>query len=253
MYAPIMNFLADGAPHKRKEIKTSLVAVFSLTLDEQIMQTGGRGVGIFDSKVNDALFYLLKTGMIEQTETTVFKITERGMDLQRLNLRVIDDEILTKHGNGFIILNKQQEPGKRPEPAVRKPVHEKIMPPSRPNAAPPKARPVPAAESKAPAARPAITVVKKDLDFKKIINTSRQGPWRQRVERFTGTYSSKMTAEESDAIKRITKNKDKNLQPASEDVKQIDQLLEKLYAEEGKKLLSVLFVDEKGQDVSPDV
>ncbi|ABN07153.1 hypothetical protein Mlab_0984 [Methanocorpusculum labreanum Z] len=253
MYAPIMNFLADGAPRKRKEIKTSLVAVFSLTLDEQIMQTGGRGVGIFDSKVNDALFYLLKTGMVEQTDTTIFKITERGMDLANMKLRVIDNEILTKHGNGFRILDKQQEPGKRPEPTLRKPVHEKIMPPSRPNAAPPKTRAVPPAESKAPAARPAITVVKKDLDFKKIINTSRQGPWRQRVERVTQTYGSKMSAEESDAIKRITKNKDKNLPPASEDVKQIDLLFEKLYAEEGKSLLAVLFIDEKGQDISPDV
>ncbi len=62
-----------------------------------------------------------------------------------------------------------------------------------------------------------------------------------------------MSPEESDAIKRITKNKDKNLPLGSEDVKLIYVLFEKLYAEEAKELLSVLFIDEKGQDVSPDV
>jgi len=247
MYAPILNFLADGVPHKRKEIKDSLAAVFSLTLDEQIMQTGGRGVGIFDSKVNDALFYLIKTGMVEHTDTTIFKITDIGMNLANMKLRVIDDEILTKHGNGFRILNKQQDPGKRPEQTARKVVHEKVFPPSRPNAAPPKSPAVPAARP------PAAIVPKKDLDFRKIINTSRQGPWRQRVERFTAAYGAKMSAEESDAIKRITKNKDKNLPLGSEDVKLIYLLFEKLYAEEGKNLLAALFIDEKGQDVPLDV
>jgi restriction endonuclease Mrr len=177
MYAPILNFLADGVPHKRKEIKDSLVAVFSLTLDEQIMQAGGRGKGIFDSKVNDALFYLIKTGMVEHTDTTIFKITDIGMNLSNMKLRVIDDEILTKHGNGFRILSKQQEPGKRPEPVMQKTVHEKIFLPSRPNAAPPKSQSVSVGTSGIPIRSADITVVKKDLDFRKIINTSRQGPW----------------------------------------------------------------------------
>jgi len=252
MYAPILNFLSDGVPHKRKEIKDSLVAVFSLTLDEQIMQAGGRGKGVFDSKVNDALFYLIKTGMVEHTDTTIFKITDIGMNLSNMKLRVIDDEILTKHGNGFKILNKQQDLGRRAEPIAQKVVHEKVFLPSRPNATPPKARTMPPADSNT-AGRSEITVVKKDLDFRKIINTSRQGPWRQRVERFTGTYGPKMSPEESDAIKRITKNKDKNLPLGSEDVKLIYLMFEKLYAEEGKNLLAVLFIDEKGHDVSPDV
>jgi len=253
MYAPILNFLSDGVPHKRKEIKDSLVAVFSLTLDEQIMQAGGRGKGIFDSKVNDALFYLIKTGMVEHTDTTIFKITDIGMNLSNMKLRVIDDEILTKHGNGFKILTKQPDTGKRAEPAARKVVHEKVFLPSRPNATPPKSQSVSVGTSGIPIRSADITVVKKDLDFRKIINTSRQGPWRQRVERVTETYGSKMSPEESDAIKRITKNKDKNLPLGSEDVKLIYVLFEKLYAEEGKKLLAVLFIDEKGQDVSPDV
>jgi len=253
MYAPILNFLSDGAPHKRKEIKDSLIAVFSLTLDEQIMQTGGRGRGIFDSKVNDALFYLIKTGMVEHTDTTIFKITDIGMNLSNMKLRVIDDEILTKHGNGFRILNKQQDIGKRPEPVARKVVHEKVFLPSRPNATPPKSSSVSTGASGIAIRSADITVVKKDLDFRKIINTSRQGPWRQRVERVTETYGSRMSPEESDAIKRITKNKDKNLPLGSEDVKLIYVLFEKLHEEEAKKLLSVLFIDEKGHDVSPDV
>lgn len=238
MYAPILNFLADGAPHKRKEIKDSLIAVFSLTLEEQIMQTGGRGKGIFDTKVNDALFYLIKTGMVEHNDTTIFKITDIGMNLSNMKLRVIDDETLTKHGNGFRILSKQQEPGKRPEPVMQKTVHEKIFLPSRPNAAPQKS------QTAAP--------VKKDLDFRKVINTSRQGPWRQKVERFTAAYSEKMSPEESDAIKRITKNKDKNIPLGSEDVKTLYLLFEKLHAQDPKSLLSVLCIDEKGHDIVTD-
>ena len=238
MYAPILNFLSDGAPHKRKEIKDSLIAVFSLTLDEQIMQSGGRGKGIFDTKVNDALFYLIKTGMIEHNDTTIFKITDIGMNVWNMKLKVIDDEILTRHGNGFRILNKQQDPGKRPEPVMQKTVHEKIFLPSRPNAAP----------QKSPAAVP----VKKDLDFRKVINTSRQGPWRQKVERFTAAYAARMSPEESDAIKRVTKNKDKNFPLGSEDVKLLYLLFEKLHAEDPQSLLSVLFIDEQGHDIVPD-
>lgn len=238
MYAPILNFLADGAPHKRKEIKDRLISVFSLTLEEQIMQSGGRGKGIFDTKVNDALFYLIKTGMIEHVDATIFKITEIGMNVWKMDLKVIDDDVLTKYGNGFRILNKPQDPGKRPEPVMQKTVHEKIFLPSRPNAAPPKS--------------PAAVPVKKDLDFRKVINTSRQGPWRQRVERFTAAYGAKMSAEESDACKRVTKNKDKNLPLGSEDVKLLYLLFEKLYAEDPRGLRTVLFIDEQGHDIVPD-
>ena len=121
---------------------------------------------------------------------------------------------------------------------MQKTVHEKIFLPSRPNAAPPKS--------------PAAVPVKKDLDFRKVINTSRQGPWRQRVERFTAAYGAKMSAEESDAFKRVTKNKDKNLPLGSEDVKLLYLLFEKLYAEDPQSLLSVLFINEQGHDIVPD-
>jgi hypothetical protein len=253
MYAPILNFLSDGAPHKRKEIKDSLIAVFSLTLDEQIMQTGRRGIGIFDNKVNDALFYLIKTGMVESNDTIIFKITNLGMELWNMKLRVIDDDILTKHGNGFRILNKQQDPANRLAPGTQKKARETGLHPSRSNTTSPKSSSVPTGTGGIPIRSADITVVKKDLDFRKIINTSRQGPWRQRVERVTETYGSRMSVEEMNAIKRVTKNKDKNLPLGSEDVKVIYVLFEKLYVEEGKKLLAVLFIDEKGQDVSPDV
>lgn len=248
MYAPIINFLSDGVPHKRKEIKDSLVAVFGLTLDEQIMQTGVRGKGIFDAKVNDALFYLIKTGMIEQTDTTIFKITDIGMKLWDLKIKVVDDEILTKHGNGFKILGQTQDNGRRPAPSVQKVVHERVFPPSRPNASPSKTPAAPLTKS-GTMTRNLDLAPKKDLDFRKIINTSRQGPWRQRIDRFTEAYGSKLTPVETDAISRITKNKDKNLPLGSEDVKLLYLLFEKLHEEDAKNILTVLFIDEKGQDV----
>lgn len=251
MYAPIINFLSDGVPHKRKEIKDSLVAVFSLTLDEQIMQSGVRGKGIFDAKVNDALFYLIKTGMIEQTDTTIFRITDIGMKLWDLKIKVVDDEILTKYGNGFKILGQTQDNGRRPAPSVQKVVHERVFPPSRPNASPLKSPATPLTKNGTVTRAPEISIPKKDLDFRKIINTSRQGPWRQRVERFTEAYGSKLTPVETDAINRITKNKDKNLPLGSEDVKLLYLLFEKLHEEDAKNILTVLFIDEKGQDVPP--
>lgn len=234
MYAPILTFLSDGAPHRRKEIKDRLIAVFSLTPEEQIMQSGGRGQGIFDTKVNDALFYLIKTGMIEHSGATVFTITRIGMNVRNMNLKVIDDEILTAHGNGFRILSRPQDPGKRPAPVTQKTVPEKIFPPSRPNAAPQR--------SAAPAP------VKKGPDFRKVISISRQGPWRRKMENFTAAYADRISPEESGAFARVTRNKDKNLPPGSEDVKLLHLLFEKLYAQDPQGLLTALFIDEQGND-----
>jgi restriction system protein len=91
---PLLRFASDGQEHSVREAIDVLAKQFSLSVDErdQLLPSGQQA--IFDNRVNWAVTYMKKAGLLEPTRRAHFRVTPRGGDVVRSNPPRIDGKFL---------------------------------------------------------------------------------------------------------------------------------------------------------------
>jgi restriction system protein len=123
---PLLNFATDGNEHSQSEAANALSHHFAITeSDRREMLPSGRQTR-FDNRVAWAASYLRKAGFLESTRRGRFKITKRGLEIQRSNPARIDVKFLMKNGDAefreFHRPSRQEEGQEEPSiEAVRTP------------------------------------------------------------------------------------------------------------------------------------
>ena len=82
LYVPILELLADGAPHTRREIVDNLSDRFGLSDVERNPMTGGSGQSSMYSRTSVALTGLKDAGLIASAQWGAYRITELGQSVR---------------------------------------------------------------------------------------------------------------------------------------------------------------------------
>ncbi len=91
---PLLMFAADKDEHSRRETTDHLASLFNLSEKERGRPLPSRPQSLFGNRVDWALAYLKKAGLLEPTRRSFFRITELGSDVLRKNPTKIDREFL---------------------------------------------------------------------------------------------------------------------------------------------------------------
>ncbi len=78
---PLLQALADGAPHSLAELRDHLGVHFSLTPEEREEMLPSGNQGVFDNRLGWARTYLKQAGLLHYVRRGVFQITDRGRAL----------------------------------------------------------------------------------------------------------------------------------------------------------------------------
>jgi restriction system protein len=104
---PFLKELADGQPHRMKDIVNRLADVFALTPEERAA-TIPSGHLTIANRVGWARTYLRKAGLIAPTKRGVHIITDAGRDVLRESPRRIDSDYLERYESFREFRNKHK-------------------------------------------------------------------------------------------------------------------------------------------------
>ncbi|MGC8690927.1 MAG: restriction endonuclease [Caldisericum sp.] len=95
-FLPILKFLKDGKTHSMEELENYLAKQFNLTEEERnaILPSGTQRV--FKNRVGWARTYLYKAKLVDVPERGSIIITERGLEVLKENLPIMDVKYLMK-------------------------------------------------------------------------------------------------------------------------------------------------------------
>lgn len=93
MYKPILDALVDGEVHKKSYIINCIADYYGLTYNDRIELTPSGDRPLLNSRVQFAITYLKKAGLLEQVERSTFRITNNGISTINGNM-TIDDNYL---------------------------------------------------------------------------------------------------------------------------------------------------------------
>ena len=96
MLLPIMILLSDNKPHKIKEVVDSLAKQFNISTKERLKLTPVAKRGVFYTRVLWAVSTLRNSGLLENIEKGVFKITQRGSKVIKDKPQKIDRKFLSQ-------------------------------------------------------------------------------------------------------------------------------------------------------------
>lgn len=99
LYRPVLNALADGHEHKKKEICSFVAQEIGLT-EQDLGEVISSGQSKFINRVGWASTYLKKAGLIETVARGVYKITPVGEKLF-LEHQIIDNQLLCNESESF--------------------------------------------------------------------------------------------------------------------------------------------------------
>jgi restriction system protein len=102
---PLLKFLSDGLEHSKRDCVQALATQFNLSDDElrELLPSGQQEV--FDNRVGWARTYLKKAGLIESPRRSIFKITQRGLDVLKTNPAALTVNDLKKFPEFIEFLN----------------------------------------------------------------------------------------------------------------------------------------------------
>lgn len=95
MYRALLNCLADGQPHKSKEVKDAVARFFSVSEKERA-ELLPSGKPLFDNRIGWTKTYLKKAGLVESPSRGVFVITPAGRQVLNENPHEIDNLYLQR-------------------------------------------------------------------------------------------------------------------------------------------------------------
>lgn len=107
---PLLQFFADGKEHSIHEALDNLAKTFSLTQDElsELLQSGKQTS--FYNRVGWARTYLAKSGLMEMTRRSYYKITPRGKNELQKNPARIDMKYLEQFPEYIRFRDKENPP-----------------------------------------------------------------------------------------------------------------------------------------------
>jgi restriction system protein len=77
---PLLKLFGDGLPRSRAEITGSLAVYFSLT-EEELAQRSSSGAMLFHNRVQWAVTYLKKAGLLHYPQRGIIQISDQGRDV----------------------------------------------------------------------------------------------------------------------------------------------------------------------------
>lgn len=94
---PLLRLAADEQEHSLREAIDTLSTKFALSDQEreEILPSGKQAV--FDNRVGWARTYLKKAGLVESPRRSFFRITSRGLEIIKQNLKTIDVRFLKQY------------------------------------------------------------------------------------------------------------------------------------------------------------
>jgi restriction system protein len=91
---PLLTFAGDSNEHSLREAIEQLSLHFKLTPDERQEMLPSGAQAIFDNRVGWAKTHLLKAGLLESPKRSIFKITQRGIDVLHQNPNLVNMNLL---------------------------------------------------------------------------------------------------------------------------------------------------------------
>lgn len=94
---PFLKILENGNEYHISELYEKLADYFGLSEEErkELLPSGKRE--IYKSRINWARLYMLRAGLIERLERGVYRITDRGLEVLKKNLKKIDVNYLMQY------------------------------------------------------------------------------------------------------------------------------------------------------------
>lgn len=94
---PLLQITSDKQIHTFRQAVSSLSKKFNLTEEEQKELLPSGQQKIIDNRVGWAKTYLKKAGLLSYPKRGTIQITERGLDLLRENLSIVDTNVLRRY------------------------------------------------------------------------------------------------------------------------------------------------------------
>ena len=96
MYRAFLDCLADGQPHKSKEVKDDVARVFHVSDADRAVLLPSGNAPVFDSRVGWTRTYLKKAGLIQSPSRAVYVLTAEGKQVLAENPDTIDNVYLQR-------------------------------------------------------------------------------------------------------------------------------------------------------------
>ena len=96
MYRAFLDCLADGQPHRSKEVKDTVAGVFSVSEKERAEMLPSGKQQLFDNRIGWTRTYLKKAGLVQSPSRGVYVITSAGKQVLNENPPHIDNLYLQR-------------------------------------------------------------------------------------------------------------------------------------------------------------
>ena len=91
MYRAFLDCLADGQPHRSKEVKDTVAGVFSVSEKERAELLPSGKQQLFDNRIGWTRTYLKKAGLVQSPSRGIYVITPAGRQVLNENPPQIDN------------------------------------------------------------------------------------------------------------------------------------------------------------------
>ena len=111
MYRAFLDCLADGQPHRSKEVKDTVAGVFSVSEKERAEMLPSGKQQLFDNRIGWTRTYLKKAGLVQSPSRGIYVITPAGRQVLNENPPQIDNLYLQRFESfrKFISPNNNEE------------------------------------------------------------------------------------------------------------------------------------------------
>ena len=94
---PVLTFFSDGSEHSNSDLIESMVRLYNVTQEELDEMLSSGTERVFNSRINWAKTYIFQAGLLERTQRSHYRITERGLDLMKQKPEKIDIRLLNRY------------------------------------------------------------------------------------------------------------------------------------------------------------
>lgn len=111
MYRTFLDCLADGQPHRSKEVKDAVAGIFSVSEKERAEMLPSGKQQLFDNRIGWTRTYLKKAGLVQSPSRGIYVITPAGRQVLNENPPQIDNIYLQRFESfrKFISPNNNEE------------------------------------------------------------------------------------------------------------------------------------------------
>ena len=119
MYRAFLDCLADGQPHRSKEVKDTVAGVFSVSEKERAEMLPSGKQQLFDNRIGWTRTYLKKAGLVQSPSRGVYVITSAGKQVLNENPPHIDNLYLQRVESCRKFISPDDEDSGTPAPAEK--------------------------------------------------------------------------------------------------------------------------------------